>query len=282
MSNRTRLYVRVMGGAIVLFAALVVVALALPKDDSDTVTVALSPIPTATATQKPTTENTENTMPESAATPTLLEAMLYFADDDPYYGPEDAPVMIIEFSDYLCPWCGKFYFDTLPQILEAYPDEVRYIHRDYPVLGMFDADAPMRAAVAAGCALAQDHFWEMHSALFEPYRDMDMSTHGRPQGGNEGGGMPDPSERGNMAKPYTAENLRKSAESIGLDMAKYDACVAAQTPAAEVQHDLSDGSQLSISSVPTYIINGMIVQGAQSFEVFSQIIDQVLAERPLY
>jgi len=176
---------------------------------------------------------------------------------------------------HLCPWCGTFYFDTLPQLLEAYPTELCYVHRDYPVLGRGDPDAPERAALAAGCALEQGFFWEMHSALFEPYRDMDMSQHMR---GGPGGGMPDHSERDAMSQPYTADALRETAESIGLDMDAYDACVADLTPAAEIVHDLQDGMQLEISSVPTYIINGVMVQGAQSLEVFSQVIDEALAD----
>ena len=266
MSKRNRIYGSVIVGGIVLTA--IVVIFSITQNNVATVSVSTLPKPTAT----PDTNSSASTSPA-----TLQELMGILADDDPYYGPEDAPVIMVEFSDYLCPWCGAFYFNTLPQILNEYSEQVRYVHRDYPVLGMFDEEAPMRAAIAAGCALAQGRFWDMHSALLEPYRDMDMEAHAR----GARGGMPDPAEREAMTRPYTAEGLRETAEAVGLDMEAYDACVANQTPAAEIQNDLQHGMYLEINSVPTYIINGYLVQGSQSFEVFSQIIDEALTERPL-
>lgn len=262
MAKHIRLVGIVALGGVVVIAALVIVL-----NQPDTVNVTL--VVQATATLSETAQTT------SAGSMTLREMMIRLADDDPAYGPEDAPVIMVEFSDYLCPWCGTFYFNTLPQLLAAYPTQLRYVHRDYPVLGLNDPDAPERAALAAGCALEQGFFWEMHGALFEPYKDMDMSQHMR---GGQGGGMPDPAEREAMTRPYTADALRATAETIGLDMAAYDACVTDQTPAAEIVHDLQDGMQLEISSVPTYIINGVLVQGAQSLEVFSQVIDEALVD----
>jgi len=264
MSKRTRM----IGSLAVGLIALVIVVALVILSQNDTVRVSVTPVARATA---PPAEAAQN-----ASSMTLRELMIRLADDDPAHGPEDAPVIMVEFSDYLCPWCGKFYFDTLPRLLEAYPTQLRYVPRDYPVLGMNAPDAPERAALAAGCALAQGYFWEMHTALMEPYKDMDMSQHMRGGGGQ--GGMPDPAEREAMSRPYTAEALRETAEAIGLDMVAYETCVAAQTPAAEIAHDLQDGMQLEISSVPTYIINGVLVQGAQSYEAFAQVIDAALAD----
>ncbi|HEX2906847.1 MAG TPA: thioredoxin domain-containing protein [Phototrophicaceae bacterium] len=226
----------------------------------------------ATVTVVPVAQPTVT--PNTTKSVSRKDLMLRLADDDPYYGPEEAPIIMVEFSDYLCPWCGKFYFETLPQILAAYPDQVRYVHRDYPVLGMDDKDAPLRAAVAAGCALAQGRFWEMHTELFEPYRNMEIEPH-------DASSPPDPAKREAMSLPYQAAALRESAGKAGLNLTVYDACVAAQTPAQEVQHDLEDGMQLNINSVPTYVINGILVEGSQTFAVFAQIIDKALVEAPL-
>lgn len=85
------------------------------------------------------------------------------ADDDPAKGPEDASVLIVEFSDYQCPYCGRFARETLPSLLEEYGDQVRFVYRDFPILGR----ASVGAALAAECADDQDQYWAYHDLLFE-------------------------------------------------------------------------------------------------------------------
>ncbi len=85
-------------------------------------------------------------------------------DDDAFKGPADAAVVIIEFSDFQCPYCGRWYEQTLPRILEAYPTEVKFVYRDFPIFG----EDSLRAAQATECAEEQspDKFWAMHDRLF--------------------------------------------------------------------------------------------------------------------
>lgn len=99
-----------------------------------------------------------------APTPTATRVPIAdAADDDAFHGPADAPVVIVEFSDFRCPYCGRFYKETLPQILDAYPDDVKFVYRDFPIFGEESA----RASMATECAEEQDAFWAMHDMIFD-------------------------------------------------------------------------------------------------------------------
>lgn len=205
-------------------------------------------------------------------TPSLGEIMAFFADDDPYHGPDDAPVVIVEFSDYLCPYCGNFYLETLPQILEAYPDTVKFVHRDAPVL---DQNASLRASIAAGCADDQGKFWEMHNRLFGLYEGIDLDAiHEAKVSGDTGMWQ-------EHVNNFTAEALRAMAAEIGLDLDAYDACMVDDVRSTEVVIDLQTAMQLGIQGVPAYIVNGQLIGGARPFSDFSNIIDSTLAQRPI-
>lgn len=205
-------------------------------------------------------------------TPTLGEIMTFFADDDPYQGPAEAPVVIVEFSDYLCPYCGNFYLETAPQIMAAYPDTVRFVHRDAPVL---DRDASLRASIAAGCAEEQGHFWEMHNTLFGLYENIDLDAI------HEAKVSGDTAMWETHLNHFTADALRGMAEQIGLDLEAYDACMAGDVRSTEVMIDLQTALQLGIQGVPAYIVNGQMVGGARPYEEFVRIIDSALAQRPI-
>jgi hypothetical protein len=77
-------------------------------------------------------------------------------DDDPALGPADAPITIVEFSDFRCPYCSRFHLETFPDLMASFPDQIRFVYRDFPVVGGFEA------ALAANCANEQDAFWEFH------------------------------------------------------------------------------------------------------------------------
>src|SRR5690606_35254580 len=104
--------------------------------------------------------------PPMQPTPTPPPAVLdnVSADDDPAIGPEDAPVVIVEFSDFRCPYCKRFRDETLPVLLEEYGDQIRVVYRDFPVVG------GEVAAIAAECANKQGEFWAYHDALFENFQ----------------------------------------------------------------------------------------------------------------
>jgi protein-disulfide isomerase len=173
--------------------------------------------------------------------------MKTLADDDAFKGSEDAPVTIVEFSDFECPFCARFYKQTLGKIEEEYikTGKVKLVYRDYPL--PFHTHA-QKAAEAAECAGEQGKFWEMHNKLFEE--------------GVKGG----------------VESFKQFAADIGLDTEKFNDCLDSGKMAEEVQKDMKDGSAAGIRGTPGFIINGQLVSGAQPFENFKRVIESELAK----
>jgi len=162
----------------------------------------------------------------------------------PVRGPATAPVTIVEFSDFHCPYCKRVQ-PAIGQILAKYGDKVKLVFRDYPV----DVLHPQARAAseAARCATEQGKFWEFHDAMFEIGAD---------------------------ATPATLDRL---ARNVGLDVAAFAACRTSGKYKAAVQASNEEGTALGISGTPTFFINGRILAGAQPAEAFSKIIDEELA-----
>jgi len=177
------------------------------------------------------------------APPAIAEVSI---DDDAIKGEKDAPVTIIEFSDYECPFCARFYSQTLNQIDEKYikTGKVRLVYRDFPL--SIHANAP-KAGEAAECAGEQDKYYEMHDILFE--------------NGVSGG----------------VASYKVFAGQIGLDQAKFDSCLDSGEMASEVQKDFADGSKYGVQGTPAFFINGKLISGAQPFSVFEAAIEAELA-----
>ena len=182
--------------------------------------------------------------PAQPSAPSKID-MTGLADDDAVKGDKDAPVTIIEFSDFECPFCARFYSDTLPQIESKYIDtgKVKLIFRDYPL--PFHAQA-QKASEAAECAGEQGSYWEMHDKLYES--------------GVIGG----------------IATFKQYAKDLGLNTKKFDECLDSGKFASEVKKDMADGSVAGIKGTPGFIINGVLVSGAQPFAAFEQIIEQEL------
>ena len=162
----------------------------------------------------------------------------------PIRGAADAPVTIVEFSDFECPFCKQAH-PTLKQLLERYPGKVRLAYRDFPL----DSIHPKarRASEAARCAHDQGKFWEYHDVLF-------------------------------TQSPQLAPNdLRRYAGQVGIDVTKFDSCLATGVHKAAVQRDLDEGNRLGITGTPAFFINGRTLTGAQPLEAFTRLIDQELA-----
>ncbi len=169
------------------------------------------------------------------------------ADDDAVKGDKNAPITMVEFSDYECPFCEKFYSETYSQIEKNYikTGKVKFIYRDFP-LG-FHQNA-QKAAEAAECAGEQGKYYEMHNKLFEK--------------GVSGG----------------SAGFKQYAKELGLDQNKFNQCLDSGEMASEVKKDLADGSKLGVSGTPAFFINGQEVVGAQPYAVFEQIIEQELKQ----
>ena len=167
------------------------------------------------------------------------------ADDDPVKGDKNAPITMIEFSDFECPFCGRWFQQTYPAIDEKYvkTGKVKLVYRDFPL--NFHTQA-QKAAEASECADEQGKFWPMHDKLF-----------------NEGvqGGV---------------EGFKKYAKDLGLDTGKFNKCLDSGQMAPEVRKDLADGGRYGVSGTPGFFINGVKVVGAQPFQVFEQVIEAEL------
>ena len=175
-------------------------------------------------------------------------------DDDAYLGDKDAPVVIVEFSDFQCPFCRSFWRDTLPLIKSEYIDtgKVRFVYRDFP-LDMHPGAMP--AAQATECAEEQGKFWEMHDKIFI-------------EQDKQGGGT----------VQFGADDIKKWAAGIGLNISALNSCLDSQKYAEEVKKDQNDGQTAGVSGTPAFFINGRLVVGAQPFSVFKTIIDEELAK----
>lgn len=165
-------------------------------------------------------------------------------DDDPAKGGGNtAPVTIVEFSDYQCPYCSRAE-TVVDEVMKKYGDKVRLVYRDYPL--SFHQNAEM-AAMGGECAEEQGKFWEMHKAMF-----------------------------GNQQK-LAATDLVETAGGIGLDKDKFKTCLDSGKFRPEVQKDFQDGQKAGVTGTPTFFINGVMVVGARDVASFSDIIDRELA-----
>jgi protein-disulfide isomerase len=162
----------------------------------------------------------------------------------PSLGPEDAPVTIVEFSDYQCPYCEQWYTQVYKQLLASYPDKIRFVYRDLP-LPMHPEAIP--AAEAADCAGAQGAYWQYHDALFS-----DQYTLGR-------------------------AGYEHYATDLGLDTAAFTACLDEHHYLAAVNANASYAASLGLNGTPSFFINGRELIGALPIEEFKTVIDEELA-----
>lgn len=171
-------------------------------------------------------------------------------------GSKHASVTLIEFSDYQCPFCKRHTDQTAPTLIKDYVDsgKVRYAFRDFPIASLHPNAT--KAAEAARCAGDQGKYWPMHDRLFANQQGLQT------------------------------ENLPAHAEAIGLNEAKFRACLDEGRYAAAVQKDVDDGNQLGITGTPTIVVgmtdnkqvkNAVIIRGAQPISTFKAEIDKLLA-----
>ncbi len=170
--------------------------------------------------------------------------VLPIGEFDPVTGPADAPITIVEFSDFECPFCQRHFQEVYPLIMSEYGDQIRYVYRDFPLNSIHPNATP--AAEAGLCALEQGAFWPYHDLLF--------------------GG---PLELGRAS-------YESYASSLGLDVDAFIVCLDDGRYFEEVEADLQIGIETGVSSTPTFFINGIGLVGAQPFEVFQQIINYEL------
>ena len=164
-------------------------------------------------------------------------------EGDPAKGIDTAPVTIVEFADFHCGYCRRFLEQTMEPLLEAYGENVRFVYRDYPILG----NDSVTAAFAGECAQQQGKFWEFHDLVYANQDDLSLDA------------------------------LTAHATELGMDVEAFTACVDSDETAALVQRDYEAGQQLGVSGTPTFFINGRMLVGAQPYQSFADYIDEELA-----
>ena len=163
--------------------------------------------------------------------------------DDPVLGDASAPVTLVEFSDFQCPFCARV-MPTLKRVREAYGDRVRIVWKDFPLTAIHPQ--AFGAAQAGHCAQEQGKFWEYHDRLFANQQALEPE----------------------LLKTYAAD--------AELDAEMFGSCLDAAKYADRVQEQMDIGASLGVSSTPTVFINGRLLTGAQPYEVFTRIIDEEL------
>lgn len=166
------------------------------------------------------------------------------ADTDPARGPEDAPVTIVEFSDFRCPYCGRFVAETLDPLLANYEGKIRMVFRDFPILGQ----QSLLAALAGECMNDQGKFWDFHNLTFSNQQSL------------------------------SREQFINYAQQLGIDVPRFTTCLDNQEFLEEIRADATYAQNLGVTGTPAFFINGTFISGAQPYDVFASIIDQELAK----
>lgn len=193
------------------------------------------------------------------APPLTPENIVLGIDDDPLMGDQKARLVLVEFSDFQCPFCARFVHETLPEIEKDYikTGKLKYVFRDFPISSAHK-DA-FKAALAAGCALDQGKFWEMHARLFE------------------------------SQAAFTVYNLTRSAEAIGLNKEKFQKCLNNNEYETEIQSDFADGLKAGVNQTPIFFLGLTepnspkvkvltVIMGAKPYAVFKAAIDSALQQ----
>lgn len=161
---------------------------------------------------------------------------------DPTLGDDGAPVEVVEYSDFRCPYCGQFARETKPELIERYVDTgvVRYVWRDLPYQG----EAARQAALAARAAQEQGAFWEYHGELFAT-----------------------------QDQAFSEERLRSIASGLDLDLDAFDEALRTERHADVVAAGFDRGQELGLTGTPAFTVNGEVIIGAQPLEVFVEAIE---------
>jgi protein-disulfide isomerase len=166
------------------------------------------------------------------------------ADGAPFKGPAKAPVTIVEFSDFHCPFCRRV-IPTLTQIESKYGDKIKLVFRDFPIEGLHPGAT--KAHEAARCANEQGKFWPYHDKLF-------------------------------AGPPKSSPEIFKAfAKELGLDVASFETCFDAGKYQADIKKDIEEGNRVGVTGTPAFFINGRLISGAQPLEAFARIIDDELS-----
>ena len=201
--------------------------------------------------------------PQPQATPTLEQVQYNIpVEGFPSLGPDDAPITIVEFSDFQCPYCTRWHEETYQQLLDAYPGKIRFVYRNFPL--SFHQNA-MMSAEAALCAFDQDQYWAYHDKLFAE-KDLINNAEGTTLG---------------------VDTYVGFAKELSLDTDAFESCLTSEKHKDAVEADLTFAGSLptengepAVGGTPTFFINGRRLVGAYPLPYFKAIIDEQLAAQP--
>jgi len=162
----------------------------------------------------------------------------------PSLGPADAPITIVEFSDFQCPFCRRFHQETYSALLNAYPGQIRFVYRNLPLTSIHPN--AMSAAIASLCANDQNVYWDYHDKLFS-------------------------------SETLSRDIYIQYASELGVNVDDFSACLDSGAHDDYIAQDMDFALNLGVQSTPTFFVNGLAVVGAQPLDTFQQIIDKELA-----
>jgi protein-disulfide isomerase len=196
--------------------------------------------------QNPQTANQAAVPVETLAPTSEPQYVRYDVPSDGFHalGPDDAPITLIEFSDYQCPFCRRWQQEVYQPLLAAYPGKIKLVYRNLPLTSIHPDAFP--AAEAAMCAGDQNAYWQYHDKLF-------------------------------TGESLGTEVYKQYAQDLGLDLTAFEDCITNHKFQKAIEDDSNFALNLGVRSTPTFFINGLAIVGAQPLDVFKQVIDKELA-----
>lgn len=193
-----------------------------------------------------------NTANIGSGAPKSGETIKVSTDDDAFMGAKNAKVVLVEFSDFQCPFCRRFWKETLPSIKKDFIDtgKIKFVYRDFP-LNFHPAALP--SAQGSECAREQGKYWQFHDKIFQ-----------------------EQDSKGEGTITFTITDLKQWAAKIGLNAGEFNSCLDSGKYTDEVQKDYNDGVKYGVSGTPTVFVNGKSIVGAQPYEVFKAAIEEAL------
>ena len=200
-----------------------------------------------------TTDRQEQTGSQNGGMSEQLKALQRREAGDPFaMGRADAPVVLVEYEDFRCPFCSKFATDVEPQLIERYVKTgvLRIEWRDFPIFG----EESLEMAKAGRAAARQGKFWQFHDIAYSMGSTTEKAS-------------------------FPEERIQQIAREAGIsDLAKFNADRGDPTIMQEIQTDMAEGQRLGVSSVPSFIVNSQPILGAQPLEQFTSVIEQERAK----
>lgn len=202
-------------------------------------------------------QNNANPQAAQAPSPNVPEIVFVSLDDDPVKGNPDAEIIVVEFSDFQCPFCSRFFDQTLPLIEQNYIDtgKIKFVYRDFPIDSLHPNARP--AHIAAECADEQGKFWEYHDILFSrvnQWQSLPMSSLG--------------------------DNFVAFADELELDTTNFIDCLQSESTAQEVHSDYLAGAQYGVTGTPAFFVGTekdgfILISGAQPYSTFERVIESI-------